>query len=1611
MSSYYNRIIGTLSPSEVARSEDIHLIQSSIQTAFQEMITDLFGIGCILGQDEESLKLIPTPYTIDQSNNNYSEENPWISFFDIYLRQEIEIHKSEIQAMRVTIRNTTNLMPTVFAEIRDSDFNLIKETNVKLPAQTEDAGEEIDFIFNLQHLPLGQYYFVIRPVDINSADLTANGDETQYDTITEDSFQILCDRNGNYNQGLHASYNGVDYLESRLLESELKSVTTDGFIETEDENFDLCFEHLFSSGNTYIIQNIAPCIVMGEKIYPIDTHVSIDGPSPSGNRIDLVSLSTNGQLEVTKGNPFVGTATEENYPINNTGLKIAYITTYFGSDSEWYCSNCGTKNNSNIVECTNCGATTNVKTPLIEQKDDDGITRRRDILERLRRLEKKLDYQVEYNSPSRIKYNCTVDPTLNVSKYDTAEGTYAMTTIKNDAGEDIVVATGDKSTKDYLWSIVDASYTYDTGSSMTVTVSCKDVHIPKTKPKNVNKSKHYINITAKDNSSKPKIMQVGNLKITIKNSKGKAVKTLTKQINSESTITIDPWSFKLKAGTYKIVVTYGSSKSITATLKIYGTSKFNATPKNHSMKITVLDGTLKENKIKLGNTTMTGDDSFYKDNITVDTEKGEVYLKKVNNSDQTKTSFPTQSVTGLNYSYHTYKINTNKKSLQSEYPMLNITLERDCYLESIVFNVSGTNNLKYMRALLFKNDRVFNLNTSRKSYRKYLRYNDAKDTAFPNIKLSDEIKVQANGKYFKYTMPVNKKIEKGTYSLLLYGILKDKKKDGYIKLKEYHTAKATQYGALSRVKGTSSPNQIFMEGENLTNKTMYVKFNKIDDVHNTTGTIISKTIDTVDNIISCKLSHYYDIPNGCYVHTYVSNNGGKTYVEQVNNKGTVTFNGVGHELKWRLVFTGSGAKTPKLKFNKKNLYAFKITTTTGKMIAQYEDYDRCFATPLLNANAITRTLASNQNIKNHFSEWEYARLWMEDEDLQADIDICFAYAYDNYTDAVGTSMNNWNNDIFFSQVFSSLNADDFSKNSVDYDNYNAAVEYDELNFRFNLQTDYMYNYTRTGEIAATPKGTYDGSNVGKYTYGDITNEDMDMSMFKYGLMEVETVYNDSTDSNNDISLAYSSYYQAMYVPNSEASIDSENEDHTTTLAWAKDSDPEFNPDACIVGVSFTNGVEIKEQYTSLTVGIFPNLRDCDESDEDTGQLSIVNGEVHRKGTEITSKYYNDNGEAYIPGNTLELVIALNPYGLVDENNATYGQVIPITKDLISCMYQEVSIDLSDLYNATVYSIGLRVNENASYDGDRHPSLQSGDIIGIGNVVFGGYNIKPYTPYVQNDTSAKRLQWQAELGCNQSTAYVQNRISNGTYKGQYVQSYLAGYKNKDQNKSTKTLVYNKSGTWLELNNNVSRSEHSVIKQNNIKTNINGTDYNNVKSDSNEIVFELNGAETDRYLFRINTDLNLTPYDYVNVQYYIEQDKGSTSSVGEIHKGDITLRLYDTENITEQTAPIEELVLPAWGTVQSKAPYSKQADKTVNAWFKIRTDAKYVKCIRLYRGNPTRDTHSPGNIEQIKLHLKNILFYNAAELPALGPQMHIRIYPQSMSGVYNTKIRKFGAIYRL
>ena len=93
MPSYYNRVKGTLEVAKLAQSSDIHLIQSSVQTAISNVITDLFGPSFVLGEAENDLKLIPTALHVDQINENYNEEDQWISFYERYYRQTLMIER------------------------------------------------------------------------------------------------------------------------------------------------------------------------------------------------------------------------------------------------------------------------------------------------------------------------------------------------------------------------------------------------------------------------------------------------------------------------------------------------------------------------------------------------------------------------------------------------------------------------------------------------------------------------------------------------------------------------------------------------------------------------------------------------------------------------------------------------------------------------------------------------------------------------------------------------------------------------------------------------------------------------------------------------------------------------------------------------------------------------------------------------------------------------------------------------------------------------------------------------------------------------------------------------------------------------------------------------------------------------------------------------------------------------------------------------------------------------------------------------------------------------------------------------------------------------------
>ena len=417
----------------------------------------------------------------------------------------------------------------------------------------------------------------------------------------------------------------------------------------------------------------------------------------------------------------------------------------------------------------------------------------------------------------------------------------------------------------------------------------------------------------------------------------------------------------------------------------------------------------------------------------------------------------------------------------------------------------------------------------------------------------------------------------------------------------------------------------------------------------------------------------------------------------------------------------------------------------------------------------------------------------------------------------------------------------------------------------------------------------------------------------------------------------------------------------------------------------------------------------------------------RSGYSDDTRYINEDGFCYIPAGTLELIIALNPYGLVENNNATYGKVYTINQDLVSCHHNEVIIpDISDLYGTTIYSIGIRVSTKTDKKGNpivawtsngKHPSLHAGDILALGNICLSGYNIFPYVPYIYTGNTT-RWNWQALNNAKTSQAYIQYR----TPANKYVQMPI----NKDNPYSDYTDVevlsnnegisrdgmtvtlYDQHGTLLTNGSDINAYQKRLKDSNRIgiyeptgdKISDKDNKYSESTDDADVIKFFLTGSELGN-LFKINTDINLTPYNWVDVKYYIEQI-GDQKPKEEIMKGEISLDLYDTTDINS-VSPVESLVLPAWGKVQEK--YNGD-DKTVNAWFKLHTPASNIKTIVLSRANPTERT-----VSDLNLVIKDIVFLNTNSVPALGPNMHIRIYPQEMTSLSNTKIRKFGCVYRL
>lgn len=1659
MPSYYNRVKGTLEVAKLAQSSDIHLIQSSVQDAISSLIVDMFGPAYILGQTENDLKLVPTPIHIDQSNTEYDAENQWISFYERYFRQSIRIEKSSIESIKVHMQNKSNLSVTVYAEIRDIHFNFIQESNAILEPTTEDNYQEITFDFGLNHLGVGHYYFVIKPIDISKADLIMNGDEVLDDYIGEDTFLIKYDRGGNYYEGLEASYNGVDYLNAYLLEDQLES-DDDFNMSLHENNFDLYFEQIFSSGNTYLITSGA-AVVHGQKVYPIDTHVTIDGPSPLGDRTDLVTLSQEGILNVIKGKVYTGNI-ENNRPKSDSGLKIAYITTYRNGVTQWTCPICNNVNDGNTKICLKCGEgilETKNKIPLVEQDDDNNITRQRDVLERLRRLERKIDYQEEYNSPTRIKYICTSDPVLTENNSDTynGDGTYGMTTIiDKETGEKITIPQTDTNIIQLAWSLIDRtyvkSYTKAQDAVMknnpkvahknTIIMYANDVNIPVKKDKNykMKTSDYYIVYVIDEDeytkkSTTTSTIQNGTYKTTTtttKTNKGisgveikltlkygkKTVHEVIKKTDSSGKIKFDLYKLNfLKAGTYTMTATYVDQpkKKISNNIGLHS-GDFTKESKEQKVKITVTtytDGGQTEVKAAqpekyeyatVAENIIAGDDSFYKDGIALEHKSvGKIYIDKMSNPNEKYTSnTPLESTKQYTAQETTYQLNNNTKSLTSQYPVLNLVFDKDTYIHSLTPHIKKFKNMKNFGIILFKNDEVFNLTEStRISYQKKLE----DDTRFPNIYVSPLINIAQNAtstndtktlkQYQKFI--VDKEITAGTYSLLVYGQLEPNKSEGAIFINEYETMRqADKYGTATKSIGSCNPSIIYLETNNISSRSWDLIIEQKNDSYKDSGILISKPYSVSGNIKSCTIDKNTNIPNGCSLTIQVSNDGGSNWITADSDH--ITFPGLGTQFRWKAILKGNGQYSPELLFDKAKGYAISFNIATEEYYVAYEDYQRCLETPLMNANYITRLLLNDYTITNRFSEWEFARIFMEDPDKSSKIDILTSNS-ENNTIAATTPKNNWDRSIFFNQIFANLTLDDFNTNSIDYDNYEGNVEYDEHNYRFKYQTDNMYNY-QAGEAIATANDAlaftnYNDINMTNFT---VDNHLSDEYIY-YGNDEEGTQY-------TGMHIKQGPHYGYKYTP--ELLMDN-------LQYYNSQNDETYDDRAIIAGVVLEKGFDITDNYTGMSIDIIPYIYGNDRPQ-------------------------NENEQNILPAGTLEVVISLNEYGLIEDDDATYGKAYPINVDLISGEHNIVSIG-GDVYDdfygyQDVRCIGIRVKDVEvlretvnNIERDVTTTLRSDgtnhDSICIGNITLGGYNIRHYFP----TDSYKWIRGNTMLNDDntpkqKSTAYIEYKIGNGAPYGygRYkldptATETLSNIENSGGANHTITLL-KRNGTHVTLKNTDSANK-AVLTNKKITTTINGTPYTSSLLMYPQMLFRFANAETG-YLFYIDTDFSLGPYDMINVEYYIDTEKvasgtttnnGSTNinsyndatwqTNGQFKTGDIIVEFYDNRDHLN-TEPIESFPLPAWGQVQTR---SNVMNKTVTAWFRKRNGGR-VKRIVLRRDNPTHD-----EIYDMDLHINSIRMVNASIIPALGPQMQMRIYPNNVDNLTNIKIRKFGVVYRL
>ena len=419
MASYYDDVTGNLNTGDVAMASDIHQIQRNIKDALKNLNADLSdNEAYVLGVENEyknSFILTPAPKNNGEYIDSYNmfDGGDTLDFNYMDIRQPILKTKTSLYSILTRLKNTSNRDIPVTFEIQDEDEKTIRSNTVTLPANQDNILYEVVFDLDFFSTPPNLDYeelvksekYIPLPVDEDDYTVDADSDNSEdseesevpeFSTAGVSTLYFVIKRTNLNETDLSTSGDteldkpnfeagdlGVYYQEGSAFPEEQI------FCETRGENSqyvkqtgNIWYKDIYAKEPTYLCTG-GKAIIGGEKVLCQDTHISVEGGGTEANVLTQIYLGTDGHLHFAHTKTSYTTNIDE-FESNPSDvlptffLPVALILTY-----------------SNAVYGTG-------KEPLIIQHEYGQLPASHH--ERLRKLEKRINWTDDIALPGRIKY-------------------------------------------------------------------------------------------------------------------------------------------------------------------------------------------------------------------------------------------------------------------------------------------------------------------------------------------------------------------------------------------------------------------------------------------------------------------------------------------------------------------------------------------------------------------------------------------------------------------------------------------------------------------------------------------------------------------------------------------------------------------------------------------------------------------------------------------------------------------------------------------------------------------------------------------------------------------------------------------------------------------------------------------------------------------------------------------------------------------------------------------------------------------------------------------------------------------------------------------------------